>query len=211
GRGQRGRGAVHRAVDRQVAARGGQRRAGTPVERPGDTQGLRIGQREARGTEAAQRTDVVHAIQRRRATGLAGQGAGRDAATAAFADRTGRLQGRRGAVHRTVDGQIAGRGGQRGAGTTTERPCDSQGLRIGQGEAGRAEAAQRADVVRAGQRGRTGGLAGQRAGRDAATAAFADRTGRLQGRRVAADCAVDRQVAARGDQRGAGTPVDRPG
>src|SRR6185437_992657 len=128
------------------------RGAGTPVEWAGDVQRLRIGQGEAGCTEAAQRADVIRAGQRGRTAGLAGQGAGRDAAAAAFADRTGRGQRGRAAVHRAVDRQVAARGGQRGAGTPVERTGDTQGPRIGQREARGTEAAQRADVVRAVER-----------------------------------------------------------
>src|SRR3546814_13622151 len=57
----------------------------------------------------------------------------------------------RGAADRTVDRQVAGGRRQRSACPTIDRTGHRQGLRIGQTEARRGEAAPRADVVEIGR------------------------------------------------------------
>src|SRR6185312_8528709 len=141
--------------------------------------------------------DLVRAVQRGRARGVADQGARRDDAVAALADRAARSQRGRAAAtgDAAVDGQRARRGGEAGgAAAAAHRASHRQRLRVAEAEAVRREVVQVRDRVGAAQRRRAAGTADQRAGGDGAATAFVDRTAGTQ--RGAAGAAVHAAVDA---------------
>src|SRR6185312_704341 len=212
-RGQRGRGAVDRAVDRQVAGGGLQRRAGAAVDGAVHRQCLRVGQGEIRRREVAQRADQVGAVERGAADRAAGQG-GRGDGAGCLIDVAPGTQGDR--VADQVAGQDQVRAGTGGGQGEVARPAigrrrvvHRQGLRVVETEiAARGECTQRAHHVATVERRAADRAAGQGARGDRAAGTFGDRTGRGQRSRGAVDRTIDRQVTGGGGQRRAGAAVD---